>query len=61
MDNNSIDAHTHNKNSIQENVNRIASAKNWNALLRKEALFIHLQKTILSSGLKASKELQLFN
>ena len=35
MDNNSIDAHTHNKNSIQENVNRIGSAKNWNALLRK--------------------------
>ena len=53
MDNNSIDAHTHNKNSIQENVNRIGSAKNWNALLRKEALFIHLQKNSFKQWFKS--------
>ena len=37
-------------NSIQEKPNIIGSAKNWNTLL-----------IILNSGLKAAKQLQLFN
>ena len=34
--------------------------KNWNILLFKEAIQIKEKKTILNTGLKASKELQLF-
>ena len=34
--------------------------KNWNILLFKEAIQIKEKKPILNTGLKASKELQLF-
>ena len=59
--NKSFDAYTYDINSIQENTNIINSAKNWNTLLIKEALHIKLKTPILNGGLKASKELQLFN
>ena len=59
--NKSFDTYTYDINSIQENTNIIDSAKNWNTLLMKEALHIKLKKPVLNSGLKASKELQLFN
>ena len=59
--NKSFDAHTYDINSIQEKTNIINSAKNWNTLLIKEALHIKLKKPVFNSGLKASKELQLFN
>ena len=59
--NKSFDAYTYDTNSTQENTNIIDSAKNWNTLFTKEALHSDLKKPILNSGLKASKELQLFN
>ena len=48
-------------NSIPENINIIDSVTNWNTSLIKEVLHIKLKKSVLNSGLKASKELQLFN
>ena len=54
IENKSFGAYTYNINSIQENKN-IDSATNWNTLLIKDALHIKL------NGLKALKELQLFN
>ena len=46
--------------SFPENIN-IDSVTNWNTSLIKEVLHIKLKKSVLNSGLKASKELQLFN
>ena len=48
-------------NSIAENTNIMDSVTNWNTSLIKELLHIKLKKSVLNSGLKASKELQLFN
>ena len=42
-------------------LNITASATNWDTLLIEEALHIKLKKAVSNSGLKASKELQLFN
>ena len=39
----------------------IDSSNNWNLLLYKEALHIKIRKSILNNGLKASRDLQLFN
>ena len=47
--------------SFPENINIIDSVTNWNTSLIKEVLHIKLKKSVLNSGLKASKELQLFN
>ena len=47
-------------NLVQDNTEIIDRHKNWNILLFKEALKIKESNPILNSGLKASKELQLF-
>ena len=47
-------------NQIRSNTVVLDKADNWNELLFKEALLIKLHKPLLSTGLKASKELQLF-
>ena len=46
---------------VVNNTKVIDSARNWNLLLYKEALHIKRRKCVLNNGLKASKELQLFN
>ena len=46
---------------VLSNTKVIDSSKNWNLLLYKEALHIKIRKSILNNGLKASRELQLFN
>ena len=45
---------------MQVNTKTIDGHKNWNILLFKEAIKIKEKKPILSTGLKVSKELQLF-
>ena len=47
-------------NLVQDNTEIIDRHRNWNILLFKEALKIKELNPILNSGLKASKELQLF-
>ena len=47
-------------NLVQTNTIFIERHKNWNVLLIKEAIKIKEIKPTLNSGLKASKELQLF-
>ena len=59
--NKSFHPYAYDINSIQENTNIIDSAINWKTLLIKEMLHIKLKKPVLNNGLKASKELQLFN
>ena len=59
--NKSFDAYMYDVNSTQENKNIADSARNWYTLFIKQTLHIKLKKPILNSGLKASKELQLFN
>ena len=46
---------------VLSNTKVIDSSKNWNLLLYKEALHIKRRKSNLNNGLKASRELQLFN
>ena len=45
---------------VQNNTTIIDRHNNWNILLFREALKIKELKSCLNSGLKASKELQLF-
>ena len=47
-------------NLVQMNTRIIDRHQNWNILLFKEAIKIKEKKPILNTGLKASKELQLF-
>ena len=47
-------------NLVQMNTRIIDRHKNWNVLLFKEAIKIKEIKPTLNTGLKASKELQLF-
>ena len=47
-------------NLVIDNTNIIDRYKNFNILLFKEALKINERKPTLNTGLKASKELQLF-
>ena len=47
-------------NLVQMNTRIIDCLKNWNILLFKKAIKIKEKKLILNTGLKASKELQLF-
>ena len=47
-------------NLVQMNTQIIDHRKNWNILLFKEAIKIKEIKPTLNTGLKASKELQLF-
>jgi hypothetical protein len=46
---------------VLSNTKIIDSSRNWNLLLYKEALHIKRRKSSLNNGLKASRELQLFN
>ena len=55
-----FDLRTTRINSVQNNTEIVDRHKNWNILLFKEALKLKELKPILNSGLKASKELQLF-
>ena len=54
------DIRTSSINLVQTKTIIIDLHKNWNILLFKEAIKIKESKPILKSGLKASKELQLF-
>ena len=47
-------------NLVQDKTEIINRHRNWNIILFKEALKIKELNPILNSGLKASKELQLF-
>ena len=47
-------------NLVQMNTRIIDRHKNWNVLLFKEAIKIKETKSTSNTGLKASKELQLF-
>ena len=55
-----FDLRTTRINSVQNNTEIVDRHENWNILLFKEALKLKELKPILNSGLKASKELQLF-
>ena len=46
---------------VQKNTEIIDSALNWNILLLKEALLTKQRNPELNIGIKASKDLQLFN
>ena len=46
---------------MKENKTITDSATNWNTLFKKVALYIKRKKPDLNSGLKTSKELQLFD
>ena len=62
-DTNYLDGKTNNEltDFVMTNSKIIDSSNNWNLLLYKEALHIKRRKSILNNGLKASRELQLFN
>ena len=46
---------------VLSNTKIIDSSRNWNLLIYKEALHIKRRKSSHNNGLKASRELQLFN
>ena len=54
------DSRTSPINLVQMFKRLIDCHKHWNILVFKEAIKIKERKTILNTGLKASKELQLF-
>ena len=54
------DLRTSSINLVQMNTRIIDRHQNWNILLFKEAIKIKENKPILNTGLKVSKELQLF-
>ena len=58
--NNDVNINKFNIAQIRDSTVILDKAANWNVLLFKEALYIKRQKPSLNSGLKASKELQLF-
>ena len=62
-DTNYLDSKTNNEltDFVMTNSKIIDSSNNWNLLLYKEALHIKRRKSILNNGLKASRDLQLFN
>ena len=62
-DTNYLDSKTNNEltDFVMTNSKIIDSSNNWNLLLYKEALHIKRPKSILNNGLKASRDLQLFN
>ena len=55
-----LDLRSRSINLLQINSRIIDRHKNWNVLLFKEAIKIKEIKPTLNTGLKASKELQLF-
>ena len=62
-DTNYLDSKTNNglTDFVMTNSKIIDSSNNWNLLFYKEALHIKRRKSILNNGLKASRDLQLFN
>ena len=64
LTNNTIDYEFHLRstriNLVQTNTQLIDRHKTWNVLLFKEAIKVKEIKLTLNTGLKASKELQLF-
>ena len=64
LTNNTIDYEFHLRstriNLVQMNTQLIDRHKTWNVLLFKEAIKVKEIKLTLNTGLKASKELQLF-
>ena len=61
LNNDSFDKAIFSINSVQCNTKITGSAIDWNILLTKEALLIKQKIMKLNNGLKASKELKLFN
>ena len=61
FNNDSFDLELYCINSIQSNNKIIDSALDWNILLLTEALLIKQRTPKLKNGLKASKQLKLFN
>ena len=61
FNNDSFDKALFSSNSLQSNTKIIDSTIDWNILLIKEALLIKQKMAKLNNGLKASKELKLFN
>ena len=60
VDNNSFNLNKFNICQIRNNTTVIDKANNWDILLFKEAYMIKTHRPSLNCGLKASKELQLF-
>ena len=48
-------------NAVQQSIRVLDSARHWNKLLFKESLWIKQEQSPLNCGLKATKELALFN
>ena len=61
FNNNSFDKALFSINSVQSNTKILDSAIDWNILFIKEARLIKQKMLKLNNGLKASKELKLFN
>ena len=61
MDGVTIDKRAFLMNTVNDNTRIIDSSDNWNVLLVKEALHIKRNTPILNNGLKASRDLYLFN
>ena len=55
-----IDTFSHYKNTIINNISILDSERNWLKLLFLEAYYIKQLKPSLNTGIRASKELQLF-
>ena len=60
VNNHDVKFNKFNINQIRSNTIVLDKAYNWYELLFKEALLIKSHKPLLNTGLKASKELQLF-
>ena len=60
VNNHDVNCNKFDINQIRSNMIVLDKADNWNELLFKEALLIKSHKPSLNTGLKASKELQLF-
>ena len=60
VNNHDVNCNKFDINQIRSNTIVLDKSGNWNELLFKEALLINSHKPLLKTGLKASKELQLF-
>ena len=57
---NDVNTHEFRLNIVRQNTRIIDESNNWNVLLFKEAYHIKEKCSILSNGVKASREMQLF-
>ena len=60
VNNHDVNCNKFDTNQIRSNTIVLGKADNWNELLFKEALLMKSHKPSVNTGLKASKELQLF-